>query len=473
MKKGTYSGEKSMQYISKCLWILSIVSLNVRLCADNDVKFTLWSGNCYAFPTKITSFLRGTSKVFGHEINLVSGIDKSIEQRIIDIAKLVLEKDPDVVGFQELWKNDNKALMERSLKPRYPHIYWISMSRFEELRIGKSVGKFLETLFTDPAKLGESETYMELNPLKMDSGLFLASKFPLLKSAYITYRDKAGDEVNANKGALAVLFKDRRNNPVLLALTHLQSWRDLEYVKIRHKQIRQLGEFLSSKDVQRTWALSVAPSRTIQVQWPGSGPVQDVAIGKEVVNLWNIKDLTTVIVGDFNDPITYEKDSRRLIDRITCFTGTLQKTGVHVFSTDLIAMLNKKLDIQEYVAIDEPDDMAIVTQRVGTNKAHTYVIKNAAAMGKKLGATNSLYGVLGRFYDTKDGKVLWSYFKDTTDAKGIQLLDPVLVDAKSFISKYDVLRKEVLGDQGEAKPYDPKVALSDHAHIMVEIQTKK
>jgi len=437
------------------------------------VKFTLWSGNCYAFPTKITSFLRGTSKVFGHEINLVSGIDKSIEQRIVDIAKLVLEKDPDVVVFEELWKNDNKILMEKSLKSRYPYIYWIAMSRSEELQVGKSAGKFLKTLFTNPGKLGESETYMELNPLKMDSGLFLASKFPLLKSAYITYKDKAGDEINANKGALVVLFRDRRNNPVLLALTHLQSWRDLEYVKIRHKQIRQLGEFLSSKEVQRTWALTVAPSRTIQMQLPGSGPVQDIAIGKEVVNLWNIKDLTTVIVGDFNDPITYEQDTHRLIDRITCFTGTLRKTGVHVFSTDLITMLNNKLGIQEYVAIDEPADIATVTEPVGTRKARTYTIKNAAAMGKKLGATNSLYAVLGRFYDTKDGKVLWSYFKDTTDAKGIQLLDPVLVDAKSVISQYDVLRKEILGDQGEAKPYDPKVALSDHAHIMVKIQIKK
>jgi hypothetical protein len=361
------------------------------------------------------------------------------------------------------------------------------MSRSEELQVGKSVGTFFKTLFTDPEKLGKSETYMELNPLKMDSGLFLASKFPLLKSAYITYKDKAGDEVNARKGALIVLFRDRRNNPVLLALTHLQSWRDLKYVKIRHKQIRQLGTFLSSKEVQRTWASTVAPSGTIQMQFPGIGS-QNVAIGKELVNLWDIKDLTTVIVGDFNDPITYEKDQHRLIDRITCFTNTLRETGVHVFSTDLITMLNNKLDIQEYVAIDEPDDMATVTQHVGTNKAHTYIIKNASAIKRKKdlaainslyrvlkeqAVTNSLYKVLGRFYDTKDGKVLWSYFKDATDAKGIQLLDPVLMDAKSAITKYDVLRKEILGDQGEAKPYDPKVALSDHAHIMVEIQTKK
>jgi len=462
-----------MRHQIKYVYIIAVIVLSMQFSAQGDVKFTLWSGNCYAFPVKITSFLRGTTKFFGHEVDLVGGIDKSIEERIAGIARLVLAKNPDVVVFQELWKNDNKELMAKLLKPSYPYIYWIPMSRAEELRVGKSVGKFVETLFTDPKRLTEAQTYVELNPLKMDSGLFLASKFPLLKSAHITYKDKGGDEVNAHKGALIVLFNDRRGNPVLLALTHLQSWRDLEYVKIRHAQIRQLGEFLSSKEVQRTWALAVAPSTTIQVQLSGSSPVQDVAIGKKVINLWNIAHLTTVIVGDFNDPITYQQDARRLIDRMTSFTYTLQKTGVHVFSTDLIEILTRKLGIDQYVAIDEITDSATVTDHVGTKRPRTHTIKNAAAMGKKLGATDSLYNILGRFYEVKDGKPLWNYFSDTTDAKGIQLLDPIFLDAHSFISQYEVLRKEILGDQGEKKPYDPRAALSDHAHVMVTIEEKK
>lgn len=409
------------------------------------VKLSILTGNCYAFPPTTRNVLKDVSGFFDSEIDLVGGIDKSIGTRINEIAALVKKKNPDVVVFQELWGNDNKQQMSRRLRDQYPHIYWISQTTEQAFKdVGSSIGNFLKTAFTSPQKLGDKQTYVALNPVKMDSGLFIASKFEFNYKGAITYEDKGGDEVNAKKGALVVLLHDRTKKPVLLAVTHLQSWRDAQYVRIREKQMRQLANFLANKKVK--------------VSFPKANMSLDI-------KLTDFPRLSTVIIGDFNNPITYQEAPKRLIDRSNYLVKTLQEEGIKVSNDAVLAILKERYGIQEYVEVRELKKDAIVTQFLPSGPQQTVV--------SETDVKNPLYPFIGRFYEKKENKELYDYWAEASDPRGTQLLDQIFLSPNCGISSYSVLRKEVLGDAGKSQPYNKKTAISDHAHLMVEISEKK
>lgn len=394
-------------------------------------KFSLMTLNCYAFPEDIRNILKGTTNFFGREIDLVKGIKKSIPQRINGIAQFVKEKNPDIIVFQELWNTDNKRRMAKALQDTYPYMYWTELKTKQQISlVASGIAHAIKNIVTSPKKIAKSSTYEPITPPLLDSGLFIASKFKLTNKAPLTYSEKAGDEIAAQKGALIIAFNDHNGQPVLFAVTHLQSWRDLRYVTMRHNQMRQLGGFLSKK-----------------------------------MSEWKLQQPTVVVVGDLNDPITYQAGPKRLVDRanhlVKALNGELNKQGITLTNDNVLTILGDRLGIREYLEVREIAKDGILTTRSKEGQMLQHIIKDPS---------DPWYNLIGRFNEVKDGIRLYDYFAESCDTNGIQLLNHIFIDYNSTLSNYKVFRHEIMGDEGAAKPYNGATALSDHPAIMATIK---
>lgn len=373
-----------------------------------DGQLTLWSGNCYAFPQEVSDLLEFATTqltqmgIMPKPINLNGDVKKDVSQRINEIAQLVIKNTPDVVAFQELWGDRNKQLMQNVLNSHYSHFYWQSILK-QDLTVRGLIEHY---------KHNEISSL----PVKLDSGLFVASRFPIINRHYFEFTDKAGDEVNAMKGAYILHMIGEDKSPILFATTHLQSWRDVQYVSIRQRQMKQLGQTLSA----------------MRTNWGLDGQF----------------DLKIIIVGDLNEPIVILNEEHLMVNYSKYLVETLNSCGLQVSDTSTLKLLAKNYAITKTLDVNAIDV-------VGTLKELDVSIE------VKMGEPYSY--LVGRFHEHKT----LSKWTGATDPKSLQLLDHVYVDRNCQVSDYHVLRDECFGD---SLVFDPTKAITDHAHIFFTVK---
>jgi endonuclease/exonuclease/phosphatase family metal-dependent hydrolase len=188
---------------------------------------------------------------------LPSPLGTAKEKRAEEFVKKIMKKPVyDIIGLQEIFAEEIRDYLTRYLKEHYPYI------------VGKSGSP---------------------NPLNQDSGLFFASKFPIMRHTFQEFHDKSfftPDKI-ADKGILAVRFEfgsaaDAADATILrVFLTHLQS-RNSEF-KTREKQLTQLRRFIT------------------QSSTPGK-------------NRKNPAKIYTILLGDFNVTGDNGEEYRKMLD---------------------------------------------------------------------------------------------------------------------------------------------------------------
>jgi endonuclease/exonuclease/phosphatase family metal-dependent hydrolase len=369
--------------------------------------FSIMTLNCYSFPN--LPILR----------DLSSGIGQNIPTRIAKIGKFVTEQDPDIMVFQELWMRDNKKGMIKALG------------------CTKDLPVIIPARFDCP---GSPYPYMFLDvPNKkyetgLDSGLMIASKFPIEWADKIVYTDKEEEEKSANKGALFIRITDHTKKPVFIVDTHFQSGTGLSAITIRKKQAAQLGAKLaqSIKDF-----LEENPTK---------------------------KDYRILVLGDFNEPTKYIDTQKMLTERQTYIVNAineelenagLKKVSLKQELNTLIKGLSAyHIEVQKILEVNELGRNGIIRSIDG---------KVLEELGPNARLVQGLRGG-----DIAEGGY-WPLSSDGGSGGGRQLLDHLLPDEDSKILHYKNFAQEVLGRQGPDMPWNPATALSDHAAIWAEI----
>lgn len=389
----------------KVLAILTAILFVSSVKIQAEAGFSILSLNCYSFPD--LPVLR----------DLSSGVGQSISTRIKKIGEFVQKEDPDIAVFQELWMRDNKKHMIKALG------------------CDKELPVIIEERFDCP---GSKYPYMFIDVPKkryepgMDSGLMIASKFPIEWSEKIVYTDKEEEEKSANKGALFIRITDKTGKPVFIVDTHLQSGTGLSAIAIREKQMGQLGA-----------ALAKAIKDFLEKNPKG-------------------KDYRITVIGDLNEPTKYIEPQKMLTER----------------STYLVNAINKELEKAGLKKVSVKQELDIVAQRLG---AQEILEVHELERIKEGGVPGILRSVDGNILKTltKDDRLVqglrggdvaeggyFPYSSDGGSGGGRQLLDHDFDDEDSKILEYKNFRKEVLGDEGPQKQWNPATALSDHAAIM-------
>lgn len=293
---------------------------SIRVCRSTGQKqvkvplgeFSVVSMNTYCFPKGTSSALRFakdvtdifSSKAAREIPNLQSGIHKSVDTRISEIARFVGMLNADVVCFQELWSDENKETMVGRICPYYSSVYYVN------------------------AQIPLYSLVM------MDDGLMIASAHPFIFKQAITFKDRIEDEKLANKGALFVGMHDREGKPMIVVNTHLQSGRSLDAIAIKNKQMHAIGQTL----------------QTIIEEHPA------------------FKDGRICIAGDLNEPIQFKKDRKLLADRTHYLVQALQDEGIEVSNDQLIQFLVGRLGADDLVEINELDKQGIIKKPTGQIK---------------------------------------------------------------------------------------------------------
>jgi len=403
----------------------------------NDLN--LMTMNTYCFPPWKVTLLKKLGIV-----DLVSGVDTPIPERIRRIAAFARQKNPDVVFFQELWGKDNKEEMIRNLQPTFKYVFWNDQIK----------PKYVSYL---------------------DDGLLIASRRIPFMERHIEYRDREGDEDagltrgGAHKGALIIGVYDGKGKAILMVDTHLQSGTNPEAVLVRTRQIAQVCREL----------------KKIQDEDPRT------------------RDAQIIFAGDVNDPVSWRGDNKRLVNRTRQMTEVFRKEGFPINNDWLIDYLVKKYKPDDVAEIFELERRAVFKTATGAegyeiaaNGGKAYAVSRLSAPKASLGVGTAAPepddAVAGRL-NGNDSR--WTFFPDATDPIGNQILDHVYVlNSRSEVKNFRVFREECLGDApglgtyhkdpkdlkpGEVFPWEGrtihfngKKAISDHAAIMVTISGK-
>lgn len=144
---------------------------------------------------------------------------KFSQKKVDLLISALLQDDYDIICFQELFDDNVKVQMERKMRDVYP--YFITKTNREKL-------------------LGLGE----------DSGLAIFSKYTILDTSFVTFKNAAAYDWLAEKGVMKsdILVKDR-----ILSIynTHLQSSpaNPLKYSNVRNKQLNLLSSFVKESRV--------------------------------------------------------------------------------------------------------------------------------------------------------------------------------------------------------------------------------
>lgn len=119
------------------------------------------------------------------------------------IAAYVKNQNPDVLVLEETFMKSVRAIINDSLKKSYPYQSAVTKGGF----------------------------------LKANSGVWIFSKYPIEKQAFITYKNKTSSDIFAKKGATLIQIKVE-NKKIQIIGTHTQSLN--KNANIRLKQFKQL-----------------------------------------------------------------------------------------------------------------------------------------------------------------------------------------------------------------------------------------
>ncbi len=133
--------------------------------------------------------------------------------RASHISQKLVESDYDIILLQEAFMNSTRKSIARSLKEKYPYQ--------EHLRKSKKLLHFV------------------------NSGLFIASKFPLKVLGYHYYNNCTHSDCLSSKGVLLVEVTTRTGLKLQVAMTHLQAWEDEKAMAVRTAQFDEIKTLLN------------------------------------------------------------------------------------------------------------------------------------------------------------------------------------------------------------------------------------
>lgn len=123
------------------------------------------------------------------------------------IANYIKAQNPDILVLEESFMKETRAIINDSLKILYPY----------------------------------QSAITKRGPMKMNSGVWIFSKYPIEKEAFITYKKKRSSDIFAKKGATFVQLKIG-DKQIQVIGTHTQSL--VKNVSTREKQFIQLKKEL-------------------------------------------------------------------------------------------------------------------------------------------------------------------------------------------------------------------------------------
>lgn len=391
------------QYYMRCVVLIMI--LYAPLIITHNGSLSLMSLNCYAFDTTATYLLKLIKN-----INLQVRTQLSTEERINKIAETIkqLPEKPDVIGFQELWLDNNKEQMIKALGKEYLYHYYIKRTLSDQVvDFIKPATTWVNNVF----KTKQFNITDELNPLKMDSGLLFVSKIPFIATKAITFDEttRTGTEKQAYKGALFIKINDHNNNPVYIATTHLSAEGDNG---IKKQQTIAIGETLKKMYTE---------------------------------NNDDPRKILLVVIGDLNQNITYDNNTKTLIDSTPMLTDALTKSTGIEFVNPIVDFLINQLNPKNILLINSINNTAKIKNQ------ETTIITDL---------------------ETKIPSYVTTYFPYGTDGSGTQILDHILFSKNTVMLSWKTLTEKILGATGPSNPYDQNKALSDHSAI-ISVITKK
>lgn len=136
------------------------------------------------------------------------------KQRAALMADKLISLDHDIMFFQEAFYNKKRRMIIRELKTNYPFI-----------AVPKSGNKLKQL---------------------QDSGLFIASKFPMKILDQVIFKDCATTDCFASKSAIIVEVTLPNDKKIQMINTHLQAWNDSKMVAVRKKQLQEIKKLMAT-----------------------------------------------------------------------------------------------------------------------------------------------------------------------------------------------------------------------------------
>lgn len=137
-------------------------------------------------------------------------------------VRQMVEKLPsfshDLMLFQETFFDKKRKLMIQALEKSHPHIAVPLKGR-------------------------------KLNQIQ-DSGLFIASKFPLEILEQVIFSDCVHSDCLSSKSAILVEMTISQDKKIQVINTHLQAWNDPKAVEVRKKQLQQIKNMMAKHEKQ-------------------------------------------------------------------------------------------------------------------------------------------------------------------------------------------------------------------------------
>jgi endonuclease/exonuclease/phosphatase family metal-dependent hydrolase len=133
-------------------------------------------------------------------------------------ARVMAEKLPsmghDIMFFQETFYNKKRKLIIKALSKTHPYVA--------------------------VPKPGHRITQIQ------DSGLFIASKFPMKVLGQVIFEDCAKSDCMAAKSAILVEITLPNGKKIQMVNTHLQAWNEPKTIATRKKQLKQIKALMSA-----------------------------------------------------------------------------------------------------------------------------------------------------------------------------------------------------------------------------------
>jgi exonuclease III len=146
------------------------------------------------------------------------------KERIGEAAQELLKADDDVICLQELFQRDAADEIASRLKEKYPYIVYNA----------------------GPNNFG------------LNSGLFIASKYPITHAEFHCNKERGGAEAFAHKGTLAVTVRPHPDQPLFIFNSHLNGGADESERfpqggrSYRKSQLNQVSELVSRYLAEQT-----------------------------------------------------------------------------------------------------------------------------------------------------------------------------------------------------------------------------
>ena len=308
------------------------------------------------------------------------------------IVAQVVQSGADIAVFQGLWRN--KSRIADQLKKQYK--YSLAANRAE----------------TAPGFM--------VHQAVPEDGLLILSKWVPCFSRFREFKKKYGPDEGLKKGVLLGLFYHPSGGFITILDTQLQSGFDDEACSVREKQVTDMAY----------WYRELRNSD------------------------WRLLTSRNIVVGDFHEPITYDRASGRIFDRTGYLLYRMQGWKLNVSNNQTLDRLFKNPALKELVQPDQQREKGPI-RRGGLGQP---VVAHLDPEDPRLGPFKG--GQAGG----------WAYWPEATDATGCQILDQIYLDPGTCtLNSLQVLRAAFLGDRGPDRPYDAARALTERAAILAEI----